>query len=45
MIRNGDPAGSIGHADMFASGYNSETNLTERPDRTLGRDIREQHLR
>jgi len=28
---------------MFASGYNFESNLTECPDSTLGRDISKKH--
>lgn len=44
MIRNNDAVSSIRHADMFPSGNNSESNLTECPDRALGRDISKQHL-
>jgi hypothetical protein len=43
MIRNGYAVSSIGHTDVLASGYNFESDLTEYPDRTLGRDISKKH--
>lgn len=44
MIRNNYAVSSIGHTDMFASGNNLESNLTECSDRALGRDISKKHF-
>jgi len=45
MVWDSYSMSSIGHADMFTSGYNFETYLTECSDRMFGRDISKKHFR
>ena len=45
VVRDGYAVSSIGHADVFSTGYDLEADFAEGPDSPLSRDIGEDHLR